>query len=158
MKLFNFQSFKASHSTCSRLHQRLQDESRLRELIQVTKIKNLASKIVISLATKSCDEKKLNLKVNTVNFLFNEPSLEKDCNFSDNGNLGNNGLVRAKFMADDGYHLSDDGVKVLASSLLKSLEHVLNIEVLRNGQRRSSGKLSWQKRFGWLVVLGLTAL
>lgn len=115
----------------------------LGELIKVTKVKNPTSKI--SLATNRSDEQKLNLKVNTVNFLFNEPSLEKDCNFSDNGNLGNNGLVRAKFMADDGY-LSDDGVKVLASNLVKSLEHVLNIEVPRNGQRRSSGKLRWQKR------------
>lgn len=118
--------------------------TRLQELIQVTKVMNPTSKIVISLATNRSDEQKLNLKVNTVNSLINEFSLEEDCNFY--CNLGNNGLVRAKFVADDGYHLSDDGVKVLASNLRKSLEQVFNIEVPRNGQRRSSGKFRWQKR------------
>ena len=82
--------------------------SRLRELIQITKVKNTTSKIVISLATNRSDEQKLTLKVNTANSLIKELSLEEDCNFyiSDNGNRGNNGLVRAKFVADDGYHLS----------------------------------------------------
>ena len=122
--------------------------SRLRELIQVTKVKNPTSRKVILLATNRGDEQKLNLKVNTANFLINKLSLEEYCNFyiSDNGNLSNNGLVRAKFVADDDYHLTDDGVKVLASNLCKSLEQVLNIEVPRYGQRRSSGKLRWQKR------------
>ena len=79
--------------------------SRLRDLIRVTKVKNPTSRIVISLTTNRSDKQKLNLKVNTVVSLINELSLEEDCNFYifDNGNLGNNGLVRAKFVADDGY-------------------------------------------------------
>ena len=122
--------------------------SRLRKLIQVTKVKNPTSRIVISLAINHSDEQKLNLKVNTVHSLIYERSLEEDCNFyiSDNGNLGNNGLVPVKFVADDDYHFTDYRVKVLASNLCKSLEQVLNIEVPRYGPRRSSDKLRWQKR------------
>lgn len=91
----------------------------LGELIKVTKVKNPSSKI--SLATNRSDEQKLNLKVNTVNSLINELSFEEDCNFyiSDNGSLGNNGLVHAKFVADDGYHLSDDGVRFLLLTCVK---------------------------------------
>ena len=51
-----------------------------------------------------------------------------------------NGLVKDKFVRDDGYHLSVDGVKVLASNLLKSLEQVLNITSSNNGQRKSPFK------------------
>ena len=64
----------------------------------------------------------------------------------DNSSQGLNGLVKDKFVLDDGYHLSFDGVKVLASNLRKSLEQVLNIPSFNNGQRKPPFKKRWQTR------------
>ena len=121
---------------------------KLQNLIKLTKEKMPSAKIIISQATNRSDNENLNRKVNTVNSLINELGHEENSVFSicDNSSLGLNGLVKDKFVRDDGYHLSFDGVKVLASNLRKSLEQVLNIPSFNNGQRKPPFKKRWQTR------------
>ena len=121
---------------------------KLQNLIKLTKEKMPSTKIIISQATNRSDNENLNRKVNTVNSLINELGHEENSVFSicDNSSLGLNGLVKDKFVRDDGYHLSFDGVKVLVSNLRKSLEQVLNIPSFNNGQRKPPFKKRWQTR------------
>ena len=91
-------------------------------LILVNKTKELKpnSKIIVSLATNRCDDRKLNRKVNTVNLLLHEfiedTSVDTQFVLCENNNLSTaKSEIRNRFITTDGYHLSDEGVKMLAS-------------------------------------------
>ena len=122
--------------------------SKLQNLIKLTEEKMPSTKILISQATNRSDDQNLNLKVNTINSLINELGNEDSSKFSicDNTSIGLNGQVKDKFIRDDGYHLSVDGVKVLASNIRKSLERVLSIQSSNNGQRNLPYRKKWPKR------------
>ena len=119
--------------------------SKLQNLIKLTEEKMPSTKILICQATSRSDDQNLNLKVNTINSLINEFGNEDSSKFSicDNTSIGLNGQVKDKFIRDDGYHLSVDGVKVLASNIRKSPERVLSTN---NGQRKPPYRKKWPKR------------
>ncbi|CAG2209254.1 unnamed protein product [Mytilus edulis] len=104
----------------------------LEKLIQKTKEKRPDSKIVVSLATNRSDERKYNLKVNTVNSLVKEMHEESsDFVICDNHNLSVSGEINKKFINNDGYHLSDVGVKVLAANIRKCVDQILGIPFIK---------------------------
>ena len=123
---------------------------KLQNLVKLTEEKLPSTKILISQATNRTDDQNLNLKVNTVNSLINELAKEENSKFSvcDNSSISQNGKIKENFVRDDGYHLSVDGVRVLASNLRKSLERVLNIQSPnpKNGQRKPPFRKKWSHR------------
>ena len=121
---------------------------KLQNLIKLTEEKMPSTKILISQATNRSDDQNLNLKVNTLNSLINELGNEDSSKFSicDSTSISLNGQVKDKFIRNDGYHLSVDGVKVLASNIRKSLERVLSIQSSNNGQSKPPYRKKWPKR------------
>lgn len=116
----------------------------LEKLIQKTKEKRPDSKIVVSLATNRSDERKYNLKVNTVNSLVKEMHEESsDFVICDNHNLSVSGEINKKFINNDGYHLSDVGVKVLAANIRKCVDQILGIPFIK--RRGPVNRKPWQK-------------
>ena len=87
--------------------------------------------IIVSLATNRCDDRKLNRKVNTVISLIQEYAEDnsEDSQFvlCDNNSLSTNSEIRSKCIHTDGYHLSEEGLKVPASNLRKSIDKVLDL-------------------------------
>lgn len=105
---------------------------KLLNLVKKTKELKPDSKIIVSLATNRCDDRKLNRKVNTVNSLLHEfsedTSVDTQFVLCENNNLSTaNSEIRNKFITTDGYHLSNEGVKMLASNLRRSIDKVLDI-------------------------------
>ncbi|CAG2197469.1 unnamed protein product [Mytilus edulis] len=114
----------------------------LEKLIQKTKEKRPDSKIVVSLATNRSDERKYNLKVNTVNSLVKEMHEESsDFVICDNHNLSVSGEINKKFINNDGYHLSDVGVKVLAANIRKCVDQILGVR-RKDGEEYEPGTLT----------------
>jgi len=90
------------------------------------KLKPLA-KILVSLATNRTDENKYNLKVNTVNSIIKEMAEEsQEFTICDHSNMSQSNQIKKNFISKDGVHLTEDGTKMLASNLRKSVEKMLN--------------------------------
>lgn len=121
--------------------------SRLEKLVFKTKEKKPSSKIVISLATNRKDDKKYNLKVNTINSIVKE-SAEDSTGFTvcDHSNLSHGSEIRPEFITGDGVHLSNDGVSLLASNIRKSVDKALNIRTFSPQRRPPNRRKQWQRR------------
>ncbi|CAG2249233.1 unnamed protein product [Mytilus edulis] len=123
----------------------------------VSHMKNLMSHIhesmpsttvVVSLATPRADNKKYQTNVELVNAMLKCEYMEDDTvTLCDNGNLSRLGKPVPKFLARDQYHLSKDGIAVLASNLRWT------IDSKSSGKKRS---FPYRKvRYGKIVVNGL---
>ena len=77
--------------------------TKLQNLVKVTKSVKPESKILVSLATKRTDDKKLNLKVNTINAIIKEIKEDNgDFEICDNSNLSQSSEIKKKFVNTDG--------------------------------------------------------
>jgi hypothetical protein len=61
----------------------------------------------------------------------------KNIHFCDHGNFMRNGIPRRNFFTSDGYYLSAEGTKVLASNIRCKTELVLNIHSRRGTDNHS---------------------
>ena len=104
----------------------------LKDLVQVTVEKLPSCKIIISLATNRCDSEISNLKVNCINALIREQYYNKTTiHIADNDVLAVHGQVIPRFIGQDGRHLSNEGIKVIAANLRSAVENVLKIGTYR---------------------------
>ena len=118
--------------------------SELQSLIQKTKNRKPKAKILVSLATNRSDEKKHNLKVNTINSMVKELHEESDdFVICDNCNLSNASEINKKFISSDGVHLSEEGVKVLASNIRKCVDNIIGIPY--TPRRRPNQPRRWKR-------------
>lgn len=80
------------------------------------------------MATNRTDEKKLNLRVNTIKSAIKELAEEsKEFDVCDHNNLTQSFEIKKHFIENDGRHLTVEGVKMLASNMRRSIDNVLNI-------------------------------
>ena len=117
------------------------------DLIVETEKKLPNAKIVISTATHRLDNEKLNLRISSLNAQIMEFCDGKE-NLSvvDNDNLVFNGKPQRKFLKDDGYHLSYEGTKMLASNMRRGLESVFELaRVYNTGRTLSQERRNSQK-------------
>lgn len=77
--------------------------TKLQNLVKVTKSVKPESKILVSLATNRTDDKKLNLKVTTINAIIKEIKEDNgDFEICDNSNLSPSSEIKKKFVNTDG--------------------------------------------------------
>jgi hypothetical protein len=87
------------------------------------------TKVVVSLATPRADDKKFQTKVELVNAMLKCEYMEDDTvTLCENGNMSRRGHPVPKFLANDHYHLSKDGIAVLASNIRITVDGILNIK------------------------------
>lgn len=127
--------------------------SKLEKLLQKTKECKPNSKIIVSLATNRSDNKKNNLKVNTINSIIKEiGDGSSDFTICDHSNLSHGNEIKPNLLAkdkdghSDGVHLSDDGVNLLASNIRKAVDKVLNIRTFSPHRRPPNRHRQWQNR------------
>ncbi|CAG2216894.1 unnamed protein product [Mytilus edulis] len=91
-----------------------------------------STSVVVSLATPRADNKKYQTNVELVNAMLKCEYMEDDTvTLCDNGNLSRLGKPVPKFLARDQYHLSKDGIAVLASNLRWTIDSLLDIKQSR---------------------------
>lgn len=115
------------------------------------------TKLVVSLATPRADDKKCQTNVELVSAMLRCEYMEDDTvTLCDNGNLSRRGNPVLKFLANDQYHLSKDGIAVLASNIRTTVDGILNIKHTkrlnisnnRREQRSSSNPRFYQRSRG----------
>lgn len=94
-----------------------------------------SSKIIISLGLPRLDHIELDSKVEIVNALLKRSIRVANYHrvtFCDHSNFQHNGVTKAHLISDtDGYHLTDDGIRVLCSNIRFKIELVLGISTRR---------------------------
>ena len=95
------------------------------------------TKFIVSLGIPRVDSAELDFKIEMVNVLLRN-AIKHDnvanITFCDNSNFTRNGHVQSHLLSSDGYHLSDEGTRVLCSNIRGKTEVVLGIR--DNGRHR----------------------
>ena len=100
----------------------------LSDLIVETEKTFPETKIVLSTATHRNDSDITNLKASSINSMIKENHHDKpSLMICVKDNMTQNSKIHCNLIKDDDLHLSDDGVRVLASNIRKCVEKVLNI-------------------------------
>ena len=82
------------------------------------------TKVVISLATPRSDNIEWNDKAEIINIMLKQKYRRHDrVLLCDNRNIGNSGYPKPKMLESDGYHISFDGVVVLAANIKHSIDN-----------------------------------
>ncbi|CAC5379198.1 unnamed protein product [Mytilus coruscus] len=103
--------------------------TKLDDIVQTTNKKWPSCKVVISLATVRKDKDTYNNQVHLVNALVRNHFIKYNfVSLCDNDNLATRGKPIDRFIKDDGFHLTDQGVARLASNIKRSCEEILNCQ------------------------------
>lgn len=103
--------------------------TKLDNIVQTTNKKWPSCKVVISLATVRKDKDTYNNQVHLVNALVRNHFIKYNfVSLCDNDNLATRGKPIDRFIKDDGFHLTDQGVARLASNIKRSCEEILNCQ------------------------------
>jgi hypothetical protein len=103
--------------------------NRMKNIISNIQESMSKTKVVLSLATTRADDKKFQTNVEVVSAMLKCEYMEDDTvTLCDNGNLSRRGHPVPKLLANDQYHLSKDGIAVLASNIRTTVDGILNIK------------------------------
>ena len=98
------------------------------QLISTTQEKFPNCKLILSCATNRRDSDLFNLKVNCINAMIQEHYHNvENVHIANSNILSRNGIISQRFIKSDGRHLSEEGVKVLASNLRLVVEGILGL-------------------------------
>lgn len=103
------------------------------QLISTTQEKFPNCKLIFSCATNRRDSDLFNLKVNCINAMIQEHYHNvENVHIANSNILSRNGIISQRFIKSDGRHLSEEGVKVLASNLRLVVEGISGLTNTKN--------------------------
>ncbi|CAC5376138.1 unnamed protein product [Mytilus coruscus] len=132
--VFHVLTNELMHSTSSECVTKMQ------KLVNETKTRKPSSKILISLATNRTDEKKLNLRVNTINSAINELAEEsKEFDFQQALQLPSVTSQLDQFVHNNVYSLDQDGIDIAVNDFQSCINEAANI-ALKQRKVKVTGK------------------